>query len=94
MPDVLLLTVEGLHVPAIPLLDVGDKRGAVSPTQRGGIALKTGVIRSVTVMVRVEVAATQGPAPSGSFVVKVNVTVPLKLAAGVYVVEDMPALFC
>ena len=32
---------------------------------------------AITVISTVEVAAVQGPAPSGSLVVKVNVTVPL-----------------
>jgi hypothetical protein len=37
------------------------------------------------VIVLIAVTAVQGPAPSGSLVVNVNVTVPVKLAAGVYV---------
>ena len=37
----------------------------------------TAVGAAVTVITTVEVAAAQGPAPSGSSVVKVNVTVPL-----------------
>src|ERR1043165_4018279 len=46
------------------------------------------------VIVLVALTAIQGPAPSGSLLVRVNVTVPVKFAAGVYVVEAMPALFC
>lgn len=37
-----MLTVAGLHVPVIPLLDVVDKTGAVVPAQNGAIAEKDG----------------------------------------------------
>ena len=44
----------------------------------------TGLGTGFTVMTTVLVAALQGPAPSGSFVVSVSVTVPLAIV-GVYV---------
>ena len=37
------------------------------------------------VIVRVAFTAVHGPAPSGSLVVSLSVTVPVKFAAGVYV---------
>jgi hypothetical protein len=43
-----------------------------------------------TVMITCEVAATQGPASSGSFVVNVRVTLPLAIL-GVYVEVSEPA---
>ena len=42
--DSVLLTVEGDHVPVMPLLEVEGKIGAVSPTQIGLMASKLGVI--------------------------------------------------
>ena len=50
---VVLLIVEGLQVPVIPLVDVVGKRGAVEPTQKAGIGLKVGVSMFDTVMVTV-----------------------------------------
>ena len=41
------------------------------------------VAPGVTLIVRVALTAEHGPTPSGSLEVKVNVTVPVKLAAGV-----------
>lgn len=37
-----MLTVDGLQVPVIPLLDVAGNTGAVVPAQNGGIAVKEG----------------------------------------------------
>ena len=33
MPDVVLLIVDGLHVPAIPLVELAGSAGAVAPLQ-------------------------------------------------------------
>jgi hypothetical protein len=52
-----LLTVEGLHVPLIPFVDVDGNTGATDPLQIGAIAAKVGVIPGVTVTVSVAVAA-------------------------------------
>jgi hypothetical protein len=44
VPAVVLLTVAGLQVPVIPLLDVPCNVGAADPLQIAGNALKVGVI--------------------------------------------------
>jgi hypothetical protein len=41
----------------IPLLAVAGKRGATSPLQNGGIAVKVGVVGGVMVVVKVAVVA-------------------------------------
>ena len=43
----------------------------------GPAALTVG--KAFTVIIKFDVVALQGPAPSGSFVVSVNVTVPLAM---------------
>jgi hypothetical protein len=48
-PLVALLTVEGLHVPATPLLDVVGNSGAVAPLQILAGILNVGVVFGVTV---------------------------------------------
>ena len=57
VPEAVLLTVAGLHVPVIPLLETGFKTGFGAPAQIGAIALKTGVIIGLTVTVRIAVVA-------------------------------------
>ena len=57
MPDVVLLTTAGLHVPVIPLVDVPGNVGAVEPEQNAGIAANVGVTFGVTVTSRVVVVA-------------------------------------
>ncbi len=42
VPEVILFTTAGLHVPAIPLLETGGKVGAVVPAQNGGIGVNVG----------------------------------------------------
>lgn len=42
MPLAVLLTVAGLHVPVMPLLDVVGKMGAVVPAQNAGITINEG----------------------------------------------------
>jgi hypothetical protein len=44
-----LLTVEGLHVPVTPLLDVVGNTGAVAPLQIVVVILNTGTVFGVTV---------------------------------------------
>jgi hypothetical protein len=55
VPELVLLTVEGLHVPVIPLLDVVGKAGAIPPEQIAAPAaiLKVGVRLGFTVTVNV-----------------------------------------
>lgn len=65
-----MLTVAGLHVPAIPLIEVVGKTGATAPEQMGSGASNAGVMFGLTVMSNVVVVA-HCPA-SG-----VNVYVPL-----------------
>ena len=57
MPEVVLLTVDGLQVPVIPLEDVVGSTGGIVPLQNGAIALNTGVDAEVTVTVCVVVVA-------------------------------------
>ncbi len=51
VPDVVLLTDEGLHVPVIPFVEVTGKTGAAVPLQKAGMAANDGVSVGVTVMV-------------------------------------------
>ena len=53
MPDVVLSTVAGDHVPVIPLSDVAGRTGAVDPLQKAGTAVKEGVTAGFTVTVKV-----------------------------------------
>ena len=55
--DVVLLTVAGLHVPAILFVDVDGSVGAAAPEQIGAIALNVGVMLGLTVMFKVAVVA-------------------------------------
>ena len=61
VPVVVLLTVAGLQVPVIPLLDVVGSTGAVAPEQIGATAVNVGVTFAFTVIVSVVVVA-QRPA--------------------------------
>jgi hypothetical protein len=70
VPLAVLLTVTGLHVPVIPLLEVVGKTGAVAPLHIAGIAVNVGVVFATTVTVKGTVA--KHPA-----LVAVNVYVPL-----------------
>ena len=49
----MLLTVAGLHVPAIPLIEVGGKTGGKAPEQIAGIGSNAGVTFGLTVMLSV-----------------------------------------
>lgn len=42
MPEVVLLTVDGFHVPVIPLFDVVGNVGGVVPVQKFGMGVNTG----------------------------------------------------
>jgi hypothetical protein len=53
---VVLLTVAGLHVPVIPLVDVVGKTGAIAPLQIAGIAVNVGVTFGFTVTDKLAVA--------------------------------------
>ena len=59
MPLAVLLTVAGLHVPVMPLLDVVGNVGAVAPAQMLTLVpkLNVGVIFGLTVTVNVCVVA-------------------------------------
>jgi hypothetical protein len=61
VPVVVLLTVAGLHVPVIPLLEVTGNTGAGAPLHIGAIAVKVGTTFGLTVTVNVAVLA-QRPA--------------------------------
>ena len=62
VPAVEVLIVEGLHVPAIPLLETDGSAGAVLFRQNGPIALKAGVGRLLitTFMVTAAAQFTEG----------------------------------
>ena len=53
MPVVVLLTIAGLQVPAIPFVDVVGSIGATAPLQIGAITLKFGNTEGLTVTVSV-----------------------------------------
>jgi hypothetical protein len=55
-----LLTVAGLQVPVIPLVDVVGKTGAAAPLHIGAIAAKVGVTIAFTVTDKV-VTLAQSP---------------------------------
>ena len=57
MPVEVLLTVDGDHVPVMPLLDVAGNTGAVDPLQIGAGVVNVGSVRGVTVTVSVDVVA-------------------------------------
>jgi hypothetical protein len=81
VPLAVLLTVAGLHVPVIPLVEVVGKTGAVAPLHIGAIAAKVGVITAFTVTDKLAVLA-QSPT------VGVKVYVPLAVlltVAGLHV---------
>jgi hypothetical protein len=62
VPDVVLLTIAGLHVPAMPLVDVVGSTGAIDPVQIGFNVAKVGVILELTVTYNVAVVAHCPPA--------------------------------
>ena len=57
MPDCVLLTVDGLHVPVTPLFDVAGSTGAVDPLQIGAGVVNAGTVRGVTVIASVALDA-------------------------------------
>ena len=57
VPVFVLLTVEGLHVPGTPLLDVVGNTGAADPLHIGAGVVNVGTVCGVTVIVRVAVVA-------------------------------------
>ena len=57
MPVAVLLTVVGLHVPVIPLVEVVGNTGAGDPLHMGAMVLNVGVILLFTVTVNVVVVA-------------------------------------
>jgi hypothetical protein len=57
VPLAVLLTVAGLQVPVIPLVDVVGKTGAVAPLQNAGTAAKVGTVFVFTVTFKVVVVA-------------------------------------
>jgi hypothetical protein len=81
VPLAVLLTVAGLQVPVIPLVEVVGKIGAVAPLHIGTIAAKDGVVTAFTVTDKLAVLA-QSPT------VGVKVYVPLAVlltVAGLHV---------
>ena len=57
MPEEVLLTVAGLHVPFIPFVEDPGKTGAADPLQIVAIAVNVGVMLVLTVTVAVVVVA-------------------------------------
>jgi hypothetical protein len=57
VPDAVLLTVAGFHIPVIPFVDVVGSAGAMAPVHIGFTAAKVGVILELTITVNVVVAA-------------------------------------
>jgi hypothetical protein len=57
VPLAVLLTVAGLQVPVIPLIDVVGKTGAIAPLHIAGTAANVGVTFGVTVTFNVVVVA-------------------------------------
>ena len=59
MPLVVLLTVDGFHVPVIggTFVELVGKTGAVAPLQKAGTAVKIGVTLGITVASKVAVVA-------------------------------------
>ena len=57
VPVAVLLTVAGLQVPVMPLVEVSGKVGAVAPEQIAAIAANVGVMFGLTVTVTVVVVA-------------------------------------
>ena len=57
MPVAVLLTVAGLQVPLIPLLEVNGRIGARAPEQIGGMAVNVGAMFGLTVTVKLPVVA-------------------------------------
>jgi hypothetical protein len=57
VPDDVLLTVAGLHIPVTPFVDVAGSIGAVDPVQIGFTAAKVGMMLELTVTSNVVVAA-------------------------------------
>jgi hypothetical protein len=57
VPVAVLLTMDGDHVPVIPLVEVDGSVGATVPEQIAGIAANVGVIFGLTVTVNVVVVA-------------------------------------
>jgi hypothetical protein len=49
VPDDVLLTVAGLHIPVTPFVDVAGSIGAVDPVQIGFTAAKVGMMLELTV---------------------------------------------
>ena len=76
-----MLTVAGLHVPVIPLLEVVGNTGAVAPEQIGAIASNVGAVVGLTVTSKV-IDVAHWPA----FGVNVYVAeVVLSIVAGLHV---------
>jgi hypothetical protein len=57
VPEVVLLTVAGFHVPVMPFVDVVGSVGATDPVQIGFTAAKIGIMPELTVTSKVVVAA-------------------------------------
>jgi hypothetical protein len=57
VPDVVLLTVAGFHVPVMPFVDVAGSVGATDPVHIGFTEAKVGVIPELTLTSKVVIAA-------------------------------------
>lgn len=57
VPDIILLTVEGVHVPETPLFDVGGSTGAAEPEQMDAIGVNEGIATAFIVTVSVTIEA-------------------------------------
>lgn len=57
VPGVLVVIVDGLHVPGIPFVDVTGRVGGVEFWQRGPMALNVGTVGALIVMFSAAVVA-------------------------------------
>ena len=58
-----LLTVTGIHVPAIPLVETAGNMGACAPAQIGAMAANVAVVVGVTVTILLAEVARQAAPP-------------------------------
>jgi hypothetical protein len=57
MPEMVLLTVAGLQLPVMPLVEVVGNIGATEPLQKAGMAAKDAAVFELTVIFKVAVVA-------------------------------------
>ena len=64
VPELALLTMAGLQVPLMPLMDTSGKTGAIEPAHMGAMAAKVGVVSGVTVTTLLAEFALQPDVPT------------------------------